>query len=225
MKRGISFFFLVVFFAGLVFIAAFNLFFGEKKSLKKDEVLVHSIEDNKKNDGKGLGDNLHGKKVEKIAGQSRKLQFIQRIVNRISLWAMSKTRIFRSKPIVRVLSGPIFLKKDKEVRINFDPPLVKVRKDASIEIAIEEPFEVRPPWKDVLLKYHGPVQAKVCLMTERGVKICQDIIGESMGDSGSYLDFRFKPKLPLNEKFVTLSVQFGANVKVKEIRFYQYNYL
>ena len=102
--------------------------------------------------------------------------------------------------------------------IKCDPPLVRIRRSASLQVELLCAWQPEPPWDHIVVEDLGKVFIKATLVGSSGTEYDHEILGMAGG-----LDIRFEPEIPKDERIVLVRFESSHELDVGQVKWCNYD--
>ena len=110
-----------------------------------------------------------------------------------------------------------------EKELQCEPPLVRVRDSASLLIAIREDWQPQSPWKQIILENGKAVTLNVVLIGDDGRKYLASTIGSASSRDGKFIEIRFDPQIPADEKIRSIILKASFPISVETVNWHNFD--
>jgi len=118
-----------------------------------------------------------------------------------------------------VVSRKPFLLNPMPTEIECDPPLVRIRRSASLRVELLCTWQPEPPWDHIAVEDLGKVFIEATLVSSSGAEYNHEILGMA----GGSLDIRFEPEIPKDESIVLVRLESSHELDVGQVNWYNFD--
>ncbi len=142
-------------------------------------------------------------------------QYIK-IVFIIFVFLLFSACLFRGPVDVIVADHEIMLD-EQGTEIQCNPPLMRIRRNGSLQIKIKEEWDAEPPWHQIILESGKAVTITVVLNAGDGRQYIPSTIGMASGHDEKFISIRFNPQIPQNAEIKSILLKASSPISVENI--------